>query len=131
MAIVSKTFIDFGLSLQRNPFSNDLQIIKNEVAIKQSLFTLIKTSIYERPFNPLIGSRLHKLLFENFDSGIGSDIEDEIKILVSNYEPRVIINSIDSSDDSDNNALNITINYSIIGQPLNPQSLNVLLERSF
>jgi phage baseplate assembly protein W len=131
MAIVSKTFIDFGLSLQRNPFSNDLQIIKNEVAIKQALFTLIKTSIYERPFNPLIGSRLHKLLFESFDSGVGSDIEDEIKILVSNYEPRVVINSIDTSEDIDNNSLNITINYSIIGQPLNPQSLNVLLERSF
>ena len=131
MAIISKTFVDLGIAFQRNPFSGDISIVKNENAIKQSLFTLIKTSIYERPFNPLLGSRLHRLLFENFDSGIASSIRDEIEILVSNYEPRVTINYIDVTDDPDNNALEITLNYTVIGQPLNPQSLNVLLERSF
>jgi phage baseplate assembly protein W len=131
MAIISKSFADLWITFQRNPFSSDLQVVKNENAIKQSLLTLVKTNIYERPFNPLLGSRLQQLLFENFDSGTSSSIEDELRILISNYEPRVSVISIDSSDDPDNNALNITINFTIIGQPLNPQSLNILLERSF
>ena len=131
MAIISKSFADLWITFQRNPFSSDLQVVKNENAIKQSLLTLVKTNIYERPFNPLLGSRLQQLLFENFDSGTSSSIDDELRILISNYEPRVSVISIDSSDDSDNNALNITINFTIIGQPLNPQSLNILLERSF
>ena len=131
MAIISKSFADLWITFQRNPFSSDLQTVKNENAIKQSLLTLVKTNIYERPFNPQLGSRLQALLFENFDSGVASSIDDELRILISNYEPRVSIISIDSSDDPDNNALNITINFTIIGQPLNPQSLNILLERSF
>ena len=131
MAIISKSFADLWITFQRNPFSSDLQVVKNENAIKQSLLTLVKTNIYERPFNPLLGSRLQQLLFENFDSGTSSSIDDELRILISNYEPRVSVISIDSSDDPDNNALNITINFTIIGQPLNPQSLNILLERSF
>lgn len=131
MAIVSKSFADLWITFQRNPFSSDLQVVKNENAIKQSLLTLVKTNVYERPFNPQLGSRLNQLLFDNFDSGTSSSIEDELRILISNYEPRISVISIDSSDDPDNNALNITINFTIIGQPLNPQSLNILLERSF
>jgi phage baseplate assembly protein W len=131
MAIISKSFADLWITFQRNPFSSDLQTVKNENAIKQSLLTLVKTNIYERPFNPQLGSRLQALLFENFDSGVASSIDDELRILISNYEPRVSIISIDTSEDQDNNALSITINFTIIGQPLNPQSLNILLERSF
>ena len=131
MTIVSKSFSDLWITFQRNPFSSDLQTVKNENAIKQSLLTLVKTNVYERPFNPLLGSRLNALLFENFDSGVASSIDDELRILISNYEPRVSVISIDTSEDQDNNSLNITINFTIIGQPLNPQSLNILLERSF
>lgn len=131
MAIISKSFSDLWITFQRNPFSSDLQVVKNESAIKQSLINLVKTNVYERPFNPLIGSRLNQLLFENFESGMSGILEDELRTLISNYEPRVSVISIDVSDDQDNNTLNITINFIIIGQPLNPQSLNILLERSF
>lgn len=131
MAVTSKKFVDIGIAFQRNPFSGDLTTVKNETAIKQSLFNLIKTSIYERPFQPLLGSRIKRLLFENIDDGIASSVKEEISILISNYEPRVLINYIEVTEELDNNALAITVNYTIIGQPLNPQSLNVLLERSF
>lgn len=131
MAVISKSFSDLWITFQRNPFSNDLQTVKDEVAIKQSLLTLVKTNIYERPFNPELGSRIQGLLFENFEEGISADIEDELSVLISNYEPRVSVISIESTEDVDNNAISIVINFSIIGQPLNPQSLNILLERSF
>ena len=131
MAIVSKSFSDLWITFQRNPFSSDLQTVKNEIAIKQALITLVKTNIYERPFNPLIGSRINTLLFNNFDEGISGIIEEELKILISNFEPRISVISIEATEDRDNNAINVTINYIIIGQPLNPQSLNILLERSF
>lgn len=93
--------------------------------------TLVKTNIYERPFNPLLGSRINKILFENFDAGLSSTLEEEIRVLITNFEPRIILNSVDAIDDIDNNSISITINYTIIGQPLNPQSLNILLARSF
>ena len=45
------------------------------------------------------------------------------------YEPRVKVNDVDFIDNIDDNALEVTINYDIVGLPLNQQSLNLILER--
>ena len=39
------------------------------------------------------------------------------------------MNDIEVLQDYDNNALEITINYTIVGIPLDQQSLNLVLER--
>ena len=45
------------------------------------------------------------------------------------YEPRVKVDNVDYIDNIDDNSLEVTINYRIVGLPLNQQSLNLILER--
>lgn len=127
----SRSFKDLGIGLLRNPFSNDVQVVKNEVAVKQALFTLVKMSIFEAPFSPLIGSRLHQLLFDNYTFDLESAVRSELTTLIKNYEPRVELLDVFVAFDEDNNTLTITLNYYIVGYPVNIESLDILVERSF
>ena len=52
-------------------------------------------------------------------------IEDALEA----YEPRVKLLDVRVTDNIDRNALDIRIYYRIIGIPLDPQSLNIVLER--
>ena len=54
-----------------------------------------------------------------------SAISDALKA----YEPRIKLLDVRVRDDIDNNALDVRIYYRIIGMPLDPQSLNLILER--
>lgn len=130
MAIISKAFRDFNIKFSNNPISGDIQVLKDVDAIKASVITLLKTNIGERPFQPNLGSRLYYYLFEIMDYGIIASIEEDIRVVLNNYEPRIIVNSIDINPDYDTNAISIDLNYTIIGIPLQPQSLNVLIERA-
>ena len=62
--MASKAFKDINLSFKRHPVTNDLVVIKNEDAIKQSVKNIIFTILGEKPFLPLFGSKLNSALFE-------------------------------------------------------------------
>ena len=62
--MASKAFKDINLSFKRHPVTNDLVVIKNEDAIKQSVKNIIFTILGEKPFLPLFGSKLNSSLFE-------------------------------------------------------------------
>ena len=130
MAIISKAFRDFNLKFSSNPFTGDIQILKDVDAIKNSIINLLKTNLGERPFQPNLGSRLYSYLFEIMDYGTIASIEEDLRITILNYEPRVILNSVYVNPDYDTNAISIDLNYTIVGIPLQPQSLNILIERA-
>ena len=91
---VSQTFKDISSSFEVNPLNEDLIAIKNETAIARSLRNLIMTVPGERFFNPILGSEVTGLLFENIDELTASEISDQIKITVENFEPRVILTNV-------------------------------------
>ena len=91
---VSRGFKDISLSFQVNPLSKDLIAIKNETAIARSIRNLVLTLQGERFFNPILGSRVSKLLFSNVDEVTASAIEDEITNTIENFEPRVELTSV-------------------------------------
>ena len=82
----------------------------------------------ERFFNPILGSEVTGLLFENIDELTASEISDQIKITVENFEPRVILTNVEVSPDYDNGEFNVTINYDIVGIDLLPQQLQFALQ---
>ena len=45
----SKTFRDINLSFKRHPVTNDLVTIKNEDAIKRSVYNIVQTIFGEKP----------------------------------------------------------------------------------
>jgi len=127
---VDKRFVDISLSFKRHPVTNDILVIRNENAIKRSILNLIFTNQGERFFNPLIGSNIRAYLFElaTTESTIG--IEDTLKEVLKNYEPRIEVTEIKSVFNQDENACDVTITYNILGSEVTPQNLTFILKEN-
>ena len=125
---LSKGFKDISASFQTNPLSNDLISLKNESAIARSVRNLVLTIQGERPFQPVLGTGVSRLLFENMDKLTASAIRSEVRTTIENYEPRVEINEIIVEPDYEGNAMNVTLQYFIIGIDAPEQELTFALE---
>ena len=125
---LSKGFRDLSASFQTNPLSNDLIALKNESAIARSVRNLILTGQGERPFQPVLGTGVSRLLFENMDKLTASAIRSELRTTIENYEPRVEINEILVEPDFEGNAFHVTLQYFIIGIDVPEQELTFALE---
>ena len=125
---VSKGFKDISASFQVNPLTYDLIAIKNETAIARSLRNLVLTYQGERFFNPILGSKVSRLLFESVDEITASAIQEEITTTINNFEPRVNLLAVDVSPDYDNGEFNVTVRYEIVGIDILPQQLSFALQ---
>ena len=124
----SQGFLDLSASFQNNPMSNDLISLKNETAIARSVRNLILTTQGERPFQPVLGSNVNNLLFDNMDKLTAASLKTEIETTIENYEPRVDINDIVVDPNYDNNEFNVTVSYYIVGIDVPEQELSFVLE---
>ena len=127
---ISRAFKDISLSFTRHPVTNDITILKNEDAIKKSVTNLCRTSINERFFNQLIGTRIGESLFEINDPDIAEFLEEDIENTLINYEPRIKVESVDAKATMDSNELEINIKYDIVGLPLPVQNIEFILQPS-
>ena len=125
---LSRGFKDLSASFQTNPLSNDLIALKNESAIARSVRNLVLTIQGERPFQPVLGTGVNALLFENMDKLTASAIRSELRTTIENYEPRVEINEIIVKADFERNAFDVTLQYFIIGMDVPEQELTFALE---
>jgi len=125
---VSKGFKDVSSSFQISPLSNDLLTISNETAIARSVRNLLLTNKGKRPFNPILGSNVSRLLFETVDMITASAIRDEIETTINNFEPRVNLLEVMVSPDYDSYEFNVTVRYEIVGIDVLPQQLSFALQ---
>ena len=125
---ISRAFKDISLSFTRHPVTNDVTVLKNEDAIKKSVINLCRTRINERFFNDLLGTSIEDSLFETNLSDIAPFIEREITVLLSNYEPRIRLNSVIVESLVDSYELQIRIEYEITGLPFPTQNIEFLLQ---
>ena len=124
---LSRGFKDISASFQTNPLSNDLIALKNESAIARSVRNLVLTGQGERPFQPVLGTGVSRLLFDNMDKLTASAIRSELRTTIENYEPRVEINEIIVEPDFEGNAMHVTLQYFIIGMDVPEQELTFAL----
>ena len=106
MANLQKIYSDLDLTFRRLPVTNDVALSYDEQAVIRSVRNLLLTGFYERPFRPNLGSNLNKLLFEPADQLTSNLIESEVRDVISNFEPRVTINSINVTITPDENSFN-------------------------
>jgi phage baseplate assembly protein W len=125
---VSQGFKDISSSFKVNPLNEDLIAVKNETAIARSIRNLIMTQPGERFFNPILGSEVTGLLFENMDNLTASEIGDQIRLTVENFEPRVILTDVEVTPNYDNGEFNVELNYDIVGIDVLPQQLEFALQ---
>lgn len=127
---ISKSFKDISMSFKVNPINYDLIAIKNETAIARSIRNLILTSSGERFFQQSLGSGVQRLLFENIDEITSSVLEDSIREIIDNYEPRVKLNNVKVVPNYDSYEFDIVIEYEIIGIEVRQQQLSFALQSS-
>ena len=125
---VSQGFKDISMSFQSNPLNNDLIGLKNENAIARSVKNIVFTVPGEKFFNPRFGSDVSEVLFENINEITASTIEDQIRLSINNYEPRVELISVEAIPNYDNNQFDTSVTYKIIGIDIPPQELQFVLQ---
>ena len=127
MANIQNDFSDFNNSMVTKG-DGDLAKTVDEFAVAQSIKNLILTDKMERPFQPTLGCDIRKSLFENFTPQTITVAKQRIAETIGQYEPRAEIINIEASPDEDNNALNMTIIFSLINSDVE-QTLGLVLER--
>ena len=85
----SRSYRDLSFTFKINPLRKDLNILKDENAIKRSLLNLFSYRKGEKFFNSSFGSGIPDLLFEPFDFATAGLLKNEVSLLISKYEPRV------------------------------------------
>tara|TARA_B100000131_G_scaffold316620_1_gene357005 strand:+ start:57 stop:446 length:390 start_codon:yes stop_codon:yes gene_type:complete len=117
MAIKSKSFRDFSLTFEKNAVTNDILSLKNEDAIKASVKNIVLYNFFEKPFDPAFGGNIIGLLFENYTTGLATEIEARIQDAIDIYEPRVAVTSVGASFTEDRNDMQVKVTYVILGTP--------------
>ena len=124
----SRSFKDISLSFSKHPVTNDIIALKNEDAIKKSVRNIVQTIPREKFFNSIFVSDITGLLFDFVDFGTASNIQRQIEISISNFEPRVENLDIEVIPRPDDNAFEVIIHYDIVGQQFPTQEFSFLLE---
>jgi len=128
MSLNTRKYSDLDVSFLAHPVTGDIVKKKEEQAIVQSFKNLIFLNHYEKPFHPEIGSNVKRMLFELIDPIIAGSLEKEIRQMIENFEPRVILHQLVATPDYDNNGYAIKFIFSIDNKP-EPIKINVFLER--
>ena len=120
-------YSDFKKDLTLNPLSGDIAIFTNENSIKESLKNLILTNKGERLFQPELGSNVTASLFENATPVEIKLLEENIRDVINNFEPRVSIIEVDIKALYDKNTIQVVL-YFYTKNSEDSQSVTVFLE---
>ena len=124
----SRGFKDISLSFSPHPVTKDAPVLTNERAIVRSVRNLVETIPTERFFNPILGTDVRDMLFNNYQKSTSIVIEDQIRATVRNFEPRVGKLDVGVNALPDSNSLDIKVTFDIVGLEVPTQSFNFILE---
>ena len=111
MAIYS----DLHTNMLKHPYTDDVVVRQDVLAVREALKNLIMTKKYEKPFDPNFGSDITNMLFELWSPDLKTFFERKIKELVDEYEPRVRLDKVEIVDSSDQNAIELNLEFYVIG----------------
>ena len=124
-----QTFKDLSITFKPHPVTEDVLVKKDAAAIRQSVSNLLYTRKTERPFDYNIGTNLYNLLFEPLNSITAGLIATEIRTVITQYEPRIVIDNIEVSANFSDNGFDVLLSYIIVGRDDDLIDLNLFLER--
>ena len=79
-------------------------------------------------FDPLVGTKITESLFELANDDYVVPLKTQIELTLRNYEPRVQLTDVIVQSEPDQNYLDVTIEYDIVGLDAPSQSINFILE---
>jgi phage baseplate assembly protein W len=122
-------FSDFHKDLTQNPVSEDLALKRDEEAVKESIKNLILTDRGERLMQPLVGSSIRSMLFENNTPSTIKMIQELITETIQTFEPRATLIDVIVQSSLDDSTVQVGI-YFYINNSEQPVTLTVFLERT-
>jgi len=117
MAIVTRRTTDFkdlDFNFTKLSTTGDVAKKSDVEAVKQSMKALIRTSYFERPFQPYLGSEIANMLFELNTPLLRRRIEKSIREVIDNHEPRAKITDVKVDDNSDNNEYRVRVYFYVV-----------------
>ena len=128
MALEVRTYKDLDLNLSVHPITKDVVKRTGNAAIIGALKNLISTNQYEKPFQPLYGSRVRSLLFEDVSFITASVLKNEIISAIQNFEPRIGIDAIRVEAKPEENRYAVTIRF-FTNNLESPTTITLFLEK--
>jgi phage baseplate assembly protein W len=126
-------YSDFDVDFTKNEFVNDIMLIKDINAIRQSLTNIILTSPGEKPFRRGFGVGLYSLLFELFNPLLEYEVERKIMDAVKRHEPRAkVLRVLFDGTEMGSNLLTLDVQFQVRkGSNANPilNSLKIALAK--
>lgn len=99
---------DINVNFSKNSFTNDLNVVDDSTAIKQSIKNILLTFAGEKSFAPKFGAELQKNIFES-STASNSTLNLQIIEMLNTYEPRIKVKNVNITYATGN--LKISINY--------------------
>lgn len=121
-------YSDFLSNLTIHPNKKDVVVTVNEDSIRRSIRNIILTNRGERVMNPLFGSDLRSILFENMSPAMEETLKQYIIDSIKNFEPRAKLESVVISALYDDNAYGVAIVFSTINTR-EPITMEMLISR--
>ena len=85
---------DFNLKFYPHPITGDIGYVTNDKAIGQAIKNLVLNGRYDSFYQTEKSGRVYHSLFENFDPIVLRALEDDIRRVINNYEPRAVLDSV-------------------------------------
>ena len=123
-----REFSDISLSFERNPVTGDVVKVKDDVAIKQSIKTLVLSEVFEAPFQKDKGTQIRKVLFDLVSSEGAEQIKSQIRDIIISKEPRANLYDVEIEPIPDENKYSVKIIFSIINT-LDPMEVEIFVSR--
>lgn len=128
-ARVEQIYSDFPSTFDIHPNKLDLVVKSNEESVKDSIRNILLTDRGEKLFNPIFGSDIRSLLFENFSPQTESSIREYVETSINNFEPRASLIDVIVSALPEINAYAVTVVFSVINKT-DPVVLELILNRT-
>ena len=84
-----------------------------------NLKNLLLTRKGERPFQPLFGSDIYSLLFENIDTDLEGDLQESLSNDINFWLPYILLQNVEVNSDPDFNKVSIKISFKVTEQGSN------------
>lgn len=120
-------YSDIRRDMLMDPLTSDLSAAVNDQAIKDSVMNLVLTNKGERLYQPEVGGNVSGLLFELMSAETTYMLQRAIKEVITNWEPRAVLERVDVTPDYDNNSYAITIRFYTVYNLEQLQTVNMNL----
>ena len=123
-----REFSDISLSFDANPATGDVVKVKDDIAVKQSIKTLVLSEGFEAPFQKGKGTRIRKILFDLIGDDGADMIKKEITDVITRREPRANLYGVSVEPIPDENRYLIKIVFAMINT-LEPLEVEIIVSR--